>query len=527
MTIVFPPTHKFALGRVQEIFTRLLITIPQHLRLLNMGRTTGPDDTPSRSRKGERGRGPRSSQSRTVMISKALSRLLRHQAVNEGVPITNDGWVKLDHLLAWKGLSSRNGVNPPPTIEEIWEVVEENEKKRFAVRWVGKESIGQAGGNVQGMKRNLMQSTKDAKAVSEKAKAMGFGRTGGPAANVDAGAGNVEVQDQPSTTVGELVDNEEQQHDQAVPTESEPQASASTSSETQSDTETARAISHYRNTQPPPQISEFQIRATQGHSIQTIASDTSLLTPITLDDASSIPTTCVHGTFYGAWPLILRSGGLKRMGRNHVHFASGPSLAEIGITEHGEEDGNVGKSDKVISGMRNDAQLLIYIDLKRCLEDIKKIGVEMLWWKSENGVILTEGVDGAFAVNDNDTKLEDRTSDTAVEATPEAQPDDQQADAPSSVGDTAKQIADMKVKGNGGKHKAPKSKAGQAQAQSDKLVPMKYWNTVVDVKGGNGVIWRQGEGIVKELPEALTSRGTPKSRGQGRGRGRGRGRSRS
>ena len=463
------------------------------------------------------------------MISKALSRLLRHQAVNEGVPITSDGWVRLDHLLAWKGLSSRNGVNPPPTVEEIWDVVEENEKKRFAVRWVGKEITSESGGNAHGMKKNLMQSTGDANAVSQKAKALGFVKTHVPAVDAGASTERVEVLNQPSTTVGDLVQSGEHQDDQAAqigsksnPAIGDPQDSASMPSETQADTETARAIAHYRNAQSPLPVSDFQIRATQGHSIRTVASDTSLLTPITLDDPSGIPETCVHGTFYGAWPLIQRSGGLKRMGRNHVHFASGPSLAEIGISEDGKEDDSVseGKSNKVISGMRNDAQLLIYVDLNRCLEDVKGQGVEMLWWKSENGVILTEGVDGASGMNDGNTETTDETTGTAVEETQGARQDGQQTDASSAVVDTAKQVAEMKVKADGGRQKAPKSKAGQAQAQSDKLVPIKYWSTVIDVKGGHGVIWRQGQGVVKELPESLTSRGTPKSRGRGRGRGR-------
>lgn len=502
-----------------------------------MGRTTGPDQAPSRARKGERGRGPRSAQSRTVTISKALSRLLRHQAVNEGVPITNDGWVRLDHLLAWKGLSSRNGVNPPPTVEEIWEVVEDNEKKRFAVMWVGLGSGGEAGRYAQGMKKNWLQSRKDEKAVSDEAKAVGFEKVevDVPASNVDAGpgAGTVEVQEQPSVTLGQLVDGKMPQHDESTQADttdaiSEPQTSTTASPETQSETETARAIAHYRNTQPPPPPAEFQIRATQGHSIQTVASDTSLLTPITLDDPPTIPRTCVHGTFYGAWPLILRSGGLKRMGRNHVHFASGPALSEIGVTEEGKESAaDVSKSDKVISGMRNDAQLLIYIDLNRCLEDVKEQGVEMLWWRSENGVILTEGIDAsAVTAGTEDVAVADEASGTseagskAVQTESETRQEANRASATASVGETAEQAAAPEVKGQKVRSKGSKGKSAQAQAQSDKLVPMKYWSVVVDIKGGHGVIWRQGEGVIKELPESLTSRGTPKSRGRGRGRGR-------
>jgi len=533
MTTILASKHKFLLIRAYTTCASLSSLVEPHSHVYKMGRTAGPDQGPLRAKKSERGRGPRSAPSRTVTISKALSRLLRHQAVNEGVPITSDGWVRLDHLLAWKGLSSRNGVNPPPTVDEIWEVVEDNEKKRFAVRWIGKGSNGQTAGDAQAVEMSNLQSTEDAEAVRDRAKPIGLERANDPADNAVAGAtaGTVEVQDQPSSTLGQLTDHEPKQQDDlpqadTVDTNVEPGTSTSTSSETRKDNETARAIAHYRNTQPPPPPTEFQIRATQGHSIQTVASDTSLLTPITLDDPSTVPRTCVHGTFYGSWPLILRSGGLKRMGRNHVHFASGPTLAEVGVTEEGtESNATISKSDKVISGMRNDAQLLIYIDLKRCLEDVKEQGVEMLWWRSENGVILTEGVDASTATRGtNDVTVvagASNTSDAGSNTTqpvPETRPEGKEASATA----LAEQAEAPEAKQQKTNNKGPKGKSAQAQAQSDKVVPMKYWSAVVDVKGGRGVIWRQGEGVVKELPESLTSRGTPKSRGRGQGRGRGR-----
>lgn len=42
--------------------------------------------------------------------------------------------------------------------------------------------------------------------------------------------------------------------------------------------------------------------------------------------------------------------------------------------------------DKVISGMRSTSTVLIWVDVKRSLAG----GVK--WWRSENGVVLTEGV---------------------------------------------------------------------------------------------------------------------------------------
>lgn len=448
------------------------------------------DDAPlnNRGRGGRgRGRGHGGHMSRTTLISKACSKLLRHQAVNEGIPITNDGWVRLDHLLAWRGLSGRNGVSPPPTIEDIFEVVEVNEKKRFALRLIGAKT-----------ERN----------------------------EVDDGA-----QAQPVSTVEELM-TAEGETESSVKKEKE--------AETAAENETVQAISYHRSSKRPPDAQEFLIRAVQGHSIQAVASDTSLLKPISLDDPSSIPETCVHGTFYGAWKDILRSGGLKRMGRNHVHFAAGPSLEDIGITEEGSVIN--GKSDKVISGMRHDAQLLIYIDLRLCLEDFKQNDVEMLWWRSENGVILTEGVEADLLEAKNkpeattsveaeqknrmeDDELVERAKNTVTtvdlvvkdhssSGNAELEPCEHTAQQDGSTANS-KDRSQQPTKGGNGKQ-------AQGAAQNNKLVPMKYWKVVVDVKGGHGVIWRQSEGEVKQLPENLLSKGTPKFRGGSRGRGKSR-----
>lgn len=58
------------------------------------------------------------------------------------------------------------------------------------------------------------------------------------------------------------------------------------------------------------------------------------------------------------------------MSRNHIHFSKG-------LPEDTDKD--------VISGMRNDAELLFYIDVQKSMAD----GVA--WWISDNGVVLTEG----------------------------------------------------------------------------------------------------------------------------------------
>lgn len=156
--------------------------------------------------------------------------------------------------------------------------------------------------------------------------------------------------------------------------------------------------------------SHFLIRATQGHSLKTVEA-AQLLKQIVLpgdsratqNDATittSVPETVVHGTFHGAWQQILDAGGLKPMSRNHVHFATGPALASI--MPDGPEGKTIikndtGKSQGVISGMRKDAQILIYIDINRALAS----GVP--FWISENGVVLSEGID--TEVNGTTSKL--------------------------------------------------------------------------------------------------------------------------
>lgn len=56
-------------------------------------------------------------------ISKAMSYVLRHGAIKEGIEITPDGWVSMDDLLAYL----------KTTREVVDQVVAENNKKRFEV----------------------------------------------------------------------------------------------------------------------------------------------------------------------------------------------------------------------------------------------------------------------------------------------------------------------------------------------------------------------------------------------------------
>ncbi|XP_028801367.1 tRNA 2'-phosphotransferase 1 isoform X2 [Neltuma alba] len=111
---------------------------------------------------------------------------------------------------------------------------------------------------------------------------------------------------------------------------------------------------------------ELLIRANQGHTITAVETE-SLLKPIL--SAEEIPV-CVHGTYRRNLNSILESG-LKRMKRLHVHFS-------CGLPTDGE----------VISGMRRDVNVLIFLDVRKALEEGMKLYI------SENKVILTEGFDG-------------------------------------------------------------------------------------------------------------------------------------
>ncbi|KAL5728095.1 2'-phosphotransferase [Ranunculus cassubicifolius] len=115
---------------------------------------------------------------------------------------------------------------------------------------------------------------------------------------------------------------------------------------------------------------ELLIRANQGHTVTTIESESLLKTILSAEEAP----ICVHGTYKRNLESILQSG-LKRMKRLHVHFSRGlPS------------DGGV------ISGMRRDVNVLIFLNVRKALEDGMKLYI------SENKVILTEGFDGVVPV---------------------------------------------------------------------------------------------------------------------------------
>lgn len=61
-----------------------------------------------------------------INFSKALSKLLRHDAQNQGIEIRSDGFCNLDDVLACKYVKRFNA-----TLGDVQAVVEDNNKKRF------------------------------------------------------------------------------------------------------------------------------------------------------------------------------------------------------------------------------------------------------------------------------------------------------------------------------------------------------------------------------------------------------------
>uniref|UniRef100_A0A1A8JJN2 2'-phosphotransferase n=2 Tax=Nothobranchius TaxID=28779 RepID=A0A1A8JJN2_NOTKU len=112
-----------------------------------------------------------------------------------------------------------------------------------------------------------------------------------------------------------------------------------------------------------PENGRLQIRANQGHSVQVTDLE---LKPV-LAGSPDCPVEAVHGSYLHNWSAI-KQQGLSRMSRTHIHLA--PGLP-------GEEG--------VISGMRGNCDLAVFIDVSKALAD----GIEFFW--SENGVLLTAG----------------------------------------------------------------------------------------------------------------------------------------
>ncbi|KXT13020.1 hypothetical protein AC579_3331 [Pseudocercospora musae] len=151
---------------------------------------------------------------------------------------------------------------------------------------------------------------------------------------------------------------------------------------------------------PSTDPKDWLIRANQGHSLK-IESE-GLLKPISAEEGN-VPETAVHGTTHSAWMLIVSSGGLKPMGRNHVHFASALPARFKSVVDLDDQEAQA--QAPVISGMRNTSTVLMFLDVKKAMET----GVKL--WLSDNGVILSEGNEDGLIPLELFKRVEDRTGE--------------------------------------------------------------------------------------------------------------------
>ena len=83
-----------------------------------------------------------------------------------------------------------------------------------------------------------------------------------------------------------------------------------------------------------------------------------------LDSGSGL---AVHGTYRSEWASIVRSGGLSRMDRSHIHLA-------LALPDE----------DHVIPGMRR-CEVAIWVDVAQCVRD------GLLFFVAADGVLLAAG----------------------------------------------------------------------------------------------------------------------------------------
>ena len=116
------------------------------------------------------------------------------------------------------------------------------------------------------------------------------------------------------------------------------------------------------------------IRAAQGHSLKEVK-DWRLLWQLSLADPD-LPDQCVHGTYRKCFDSIrqrglIAGGDHRRRSRNHIHFS---------FLEPGDR--------RIISGMRHDCDVAIWVDLRKALHD----GIP--FYLSTNQIIFSPGRDG-------------------------------------------------------------------------------------------------------------------------------------
>lgn len=146
-------------------------------------------------------------------------------------------------------------------------------------------------------------------------------------------------------------------------------------------------------------LNKLYICAAQGHTIKKVdnLTDKKMALISSEMDVKTIKSISeeimqnnpVHGSFFSNWKSILKDGGLRTMGRNHIHITS--KLPKQFQFIFNKNTNILSKSNfvdnEIVSGMRSNCNLLFFIDIeKSALNGIS-------YWKSTNDVLLTTGTD--------------------------------------------------------------------------------------------------------------------------------------
>ncbi len=132
------------------------------------------------------------------------------------------------------------------------------------------------------------------------------------------------------------------------------------------------------------------ICANQGHSLKTINNDNLQK----LEEPKDFPSQLIHGTTLPKLKLILESGGLSKMNRNHIHFTSNLT----------NDDAN-----GVVTGIRYNSNILIYLDITKLQNQD-----EIQFYKSLNDVYLTPGDSNGVLSKEFFLKIVDRKTGQLV-----------------------------------------------------------------------------------------------------------------
>ncbi|KAL3822462.1 hypothetical protein ACHAXA_006890 [Cyclostephanos tholiformis] len=301
--------------------------------------------------RGGRGNHRNSGRWEDVQLSKSLSWALRHAGPSVGLNVGKDGYASVDDLLSLDHprFACKGSGRPRYTVEDVRRVVENNDKRRFRLEYKkerdDRDDLDDDGDGDANIKppSSSSSSTRDA-STSNDASARNDDDD-----EDDDGTANMPGGGDAGTRVNE------------------------------------RRV--------------LCIRANQGHSLRWMKEDM-MLSPLDAMELSHPDTCIIHGTTRVAWEDHIRHEGLSRMGRNHIHFATGLPLTapsssscdDNGDREEGGayEGGGKKRVDRVvpISGMRSSSEVYIYVNGPRCAAD----GIQ--FYRSDNGVILTAGLSG-------------------------------------------------------------------------------------------------------------------------------------